>query len=65
MDAAVISATRPGRQARAVTVDLPRPVMDALIRLAIREDRDITGQARRLITEALDREGLLRPEAGS
>jgi hypothetical protein len=27
--------------------------MDALIRLAIREDRDVNGQARRLISDAL------------
>lgn len=37
--------------------------MDALIRLAIREDRDVTGQARRLITEGLGREGLIEEQS--
>ena len=47
------------RRAGAVTIDLPRPMMDALIRLAVREDRDINGQARRLIAEGLERAGLI------
>lgn len=51
--------TRQYRRAGAVTIDLPRPVMEALIRLAIREDRDTVGQARRLIAEGLERAGLL------
>ena len=59
MTATAIESHRPARRTGAVTVDLPRPVMDALIRLAVREDRDVTGQARRLITDALGREGLL------
>ena len=49
----------PKARAGAVVVDLPRPVMSALIRLAVREDRDVVGQARRIITEALERERLL------
>jgi hypothetical protein len=50
------------RRAGAVVVDLPRPVMDALIRLAVREDRDVTGQARRLIADGLETRGMLAPE---
>lgn len=53
------------RRAGTLTVDLPQPVMHALIRLAIREDRDVTGQARRLITEALASEGMLAAESAS
>lgn len=53
---------RTPRRSGAVIVDLPRPVMDALIRLAVREDRDVTGQARRLIADGLGREGLLMAE---
>jgi hypothetical protein len=37
--------------------------MDALIRLAIAEDRDVTGQARRLIADGLAARGMLTPTA--
>lgn len=53
----------PRARAGTVVVDLPRPVMSALIRLAVREDRDVVGQARRIITEALKRERLLEDES--
>jgi hypothetical protein len=51
--------TRPTKRTGAILVDLPRPMMDALIRLAVREDRDVDGQARRVIAERLSSEGLL------
>lgn len=46
---------RKARQSGRVLLDLPRPLMDELIRLAVREDRDVPGQARRLITDGLAR----------
>lgn len=42
-----------------VRVDLPATVGDALVRLAIREDRAMDRQAARLIAEGLSRAGLL------
>jgi hypothetical protein len=33
--------------------------MDALIRLAVREDRDVVGQARRLISDGLETRGMI------
>ena len=51
------------RRGGAVVIDLPDPVRHALIRLAVREDRDVDGQARRLIVEGLERAGVLHAEA--
>jgi hypothetical protein len=48
-------AAMPRQGPGAVVVDLPRPLMDELIRLAVREDRDIVGQARRLVAEGIGR----------
>ena len=53
MTAATPLHRRSGRRPGTIVVDLPQPVMDALIRLAVREDRDVTGQARRLIVDGL------------
>lgn len=52
------SSRRPYRRAGTVVIDLPQPALNALIELAVREDRDIVGQARRLITDGLARAGL-------
>lgn len=43
----------------AVVIDLPKTTLDALIRMAVREDRDVAGQARRLVTEGLVASGML------
>jgi len=50
------------RTAHRVVIDLPAPMMDALIRLAVREDRNIDGQARRLIADGLTRATRRDPE---
>lgn len=56
------STARRPRNSQRVAIDLPQPLMEELIRLAVREDRDVLGQARRLIADGLARERAV-PEA--
>jgi energy-converting hydrogenase Eha subunit A len=53
---------RPLRASGSLSIVLPTPVMTALIRLAVQQDRDVVGQARRLITDGLMRAGLISEE---
>lgn len=50
---------------RRVFVDLPQPAIDALVRLAEREFRAPKDQAALMLVEALNRAGVLAPDAAA